>query len=104
MYRTLQARLSARLRELLQQQYGITLKTITIEAPPNVEFGEYAMTFCFELAKQLRKAPKKIAEEVIAALGTVDGFSGFEVAGAGYINARVDRAAAAMALASGGER
>src|SRR5271168_3409112 len=104
MYRTLQARLSTRLRELLKQQYDIALDTITIEAPPNVEFGEYAMTFCFELAKRLRKAPKKIAEEVIAALGTVEGFSGFEVAGAGYINARVDRAALAAALTANQEQ
>ncbi len=35
----------------------------------------------------------------MAALGAVEGFAGFEVAGAGYINARLDRAAAVRVLA-----
>src|SRR5262249_4327374 len=42
--------------------------------------------------------PRKIAEEIVAALGTVPGFEKFEVAGAGYINARLDREAAARTL------
>jgi arginyl-tRNA synthetase len=45
------------------------------------------------LARKLRKAPKVIAAEIVAALGHLDGFAGFEVAGAGYINAHLDRAA-----------
>ena len=35
-----------------------------------------------------------VAEEVVAALPPLEGISGFEVAGSGYINARVDRAPA----------
>ena len=35
-----------------------------------------------------------IAQEIVAALGSVEGFARFEVAGAGYINAFLDRAAA----------
>jgi arginyl-tRNA synthetase len=49
----------------------------------------------FELARKLRKAPKVIAQEIVAALGSIDGFAGFEVAGAGYINGRLDRTAGA---------
>ncbi|MGH9588804.1 MAG: arginine--tRNA ligase, partial [Terracidiphilus sp.] len=55
----------------------------------------------FELARKLRKAPRVIAQEVVAALGAVEGFAGFETAGAGYINARLDRAAAVRTGASG---
>jgi len=69
-----------------------------IEQPPNVRFGEYALPLAFELAKKLRKAPRKIAEEVVEGLGAVEGFEKFEVAGAGYINARVNRAALALAV------
>ena len=56
------------------------------------------MPVALQLARTLRKAPRKIAEEIVAALGTVEGFAAFEVAGAGYINARLDRAAAVRSL------
>jgi arginyl-tRNA synthetase len=61
--------------------------------------GEFAMPFPFELAKQLRKAPRKIAEEVVAEMAAPEGFEKFEVAGAGYINARLKRDQAARQLA-----
>ena len=35
-----------------------------------------------------------IAQEIVAALGTAEGFASFEIAGAGYINARLDRVVA----------
>jgi len=66
-----------------------------------VEMGEFAMPFPFELAKQLRKAPRKIAEEAVAEMPIPDGFEKLEVAGAGYINARLKRDEAARALAAG---
>ncbi len=65
--------------------------------------GDYALPLAFELARTLRKAPRKIAEEIVAAIGTVPGFSSFEVAGAGYINCRLDRAEAAKEIASADE-
>ena len=98
MYLYFQRLLTDRVRHFLQQQYGLDLPTIVIEQPPKVEFGEYALPLSFELAKRLRKAPRKIAEEIVAGLGKVDGFDRLEVAGAGYINARLSRAEAATAL------
>ena len=71
-----------------------------VEQPPKIEFGEYALPVAFELARKLRKAPRKIADEIVAGIGAVDGIEKFEVAGAGYINVRVNRAAAAAALAA----
>ncbi|MBV9342625.1 MAG: arginine--tRNA ligase, partial [Acidobacteria bacterium] len=53
----------------------------------------------FELAKKLRNSPRKIAEEIVVGVGPIEGFRRLEVAGAGYINAHVDRAAVALALA-----
>ncbi len=100
MYRFLQRRLSDHIRNFLREKYDIDLPRIVIEQPPKVEMGEYALPFSFELAKKLRKAPRKIAEEVVAALPPLEGISGFEVAGSGYINARVDRAALAADLMS----
>jgi arginyl-tRNA synthetase len=103
-----QKRLAAQLRVTLQTLYGIEPAAlaalhIAVEQPPELRFGEYALPVALQLARTLRKAPRMIAEEIVAALGTVEGFASFEVAGAGYINARLDRAAAVRLLAAGGE-
>ncbi len=79
------------------------LANIVVEQPPKVEMGEYALPFSFELAKKLRKPPRKIAEEIAAAMPRLDGFGAWEVAGAGYINAKLDRAAVARQVAKGSE-
>src|SRR5258708_878236 len=98
LYRQLERRLAQHMREFLCRSYGLELEKVVIEQPPNVQFGEYAMPLAFELAKKLRKAPRKIAEEIVGGIGPIEGFEKLEVAGAGYINARVDRAALAAAI------
>ncbi len=101
MYRHLQRRLADAVRDFLRGAYSLELDPIVIEQPPKVELGEYALPLAFELAKKLRKPPRKIAEEIVAGLGAVEGFAKLEVAGAGYLNARVNRATMAAALAAG---
>jgi len=50
--------------KLLKKQ----LKTIPeLEIPPDPKLGDYAMP-CFTLAKELKKAPNKIAEELVTKL------------------------------------
>ncbi len=98
MYLELQQQLIQRVRDFLKRQYDLEVARIVVDQPPNVGLGEYALPLSFELAKTLRKAPRKIAEEIVAGLGTVPGFEKFEVAGTGYINARVDREQAAHLL------
>jgi arginyl-tRNA synthetase len=95
-----QKQLAAHVRNFLKSKYDLDVPTVVIDAPPKVEMGEFAMPFSFEMAKQLRKAPRKIAEEVVAEMPIPDGFEKFEVAGAGYINARLKRDQAAHALAA----
>jgi len=99
-YLELQKKLAARLREVLQANYSIAVESIPLEIPPDLEFGELATPIAFELARNLRKAPKIIAQEIVAAIGPLPGFASFEVAGAGYINARLDRAAGARSTAA----
>jgi arginyl-tRNA synthetase len=96
MYQELQTRLLERLRDYLRAQ-GVADVPIAVEQPPSVAMGEYAIPV-FPLAKVLRKPPKKIAEEIVAGLGNVPGFARFEVAGAGYINAKLDRGVAALEI------
>jgi arginyl-tRNA synthetase len=100
LYRYLERRLVEHLREFLRRAYDLEIANIVVEQPPKIEFGEYALPLAFELAKKLRKAPRKIAEEIVAGVGAIPGFEKFEVAGAGYINVRVSRAELAAALAA----
>jgi arginyl-tRNA synthetase len=90
--------LAARVREFLRDKYQLELTNIVIEQPPKVEMGEFALPLSFELAKKLRKAPRKIAEEFVADFPLPAGFEKLEVAGAGYINARLKRDVAAQEL------
>ena len=100
MYRHLEDRLAQHVREFLQRTYGLDVAKIVIEQPPRVELGEYALPLAFELAKKLRKAPRKIAEELVSGIGPIEGFEKLELAGAGYINARVKRDEVAAAMAA----
>ena len=103
MYRYLERRLARHVRDFLRRSYDLDLPNIVIEQPPKVEFGEYALPLAFELAKKLRKAPRKIAEEIVGGIGPIEGFEKLEVAGAGYINARLERESLASALAADGK-
>ena len=103
MYLELQKRLEQHLRAVLAEKYNLQIETIPMEIPPELKFGELATPVAFELARKLRKAPKIIAQEIVAALGTVEGIASFELAGAGYINARLDRAAGVRMTAAAGE-
>jgi len=74
LYSYFQQLLASRVRSVLLENYHLELPTIVIEQPPKIELGEYALPLAFELAKSLRKPPRKAAEEVLASLGTIPGF------------------------------
>jgi arginyl-tRNA synthetase len=95
----LQKRLGRSIRAVLKEKYGLEIENIPLETPPDLRLGEIATPIALQLARTLRKAPKIIAQEIVTALGSLDGFAGFEVAGAGYINARLDRPAAIRLVA-----
>jgi arginyl-tRNA synthetase len=84
----------------IQVRYGIDL-AVNIEQPRQSDFGEIAVPAAFQLAKQLRQAPKKIAAELAAEIGPIPGVAALEVAGNGYINIRLDRGAYAADLMRG---
>jgi arginyl-tRNA synthetase len=81
----------------IQVHYGVDL-TVAIEQPRQSDFGEIAVPAAFQLAKLLRQPPKKIAAELAAEIGPIPGVAAIEVAGNGYINIRLDRAAYADLL------
>jgi arginyl-tRNA synthetase len=91
-YHTLEARIRNALREFIRQKYGAEARA-AIERPPKIELGEAASPVVFELARQLKRSPRQIAQEIAAALPPVEGVARWEVAGGGYLNAYFDRAA-----------
>jgi arginyl-tRNA synthetase len=76
----------------IQVRYGVDLAVI-IEQPRQSGFGEMAVPAAFQLARQLRQAPGKIAADLAAEIGPIPGVAALEVAGNGYLNIRLDRGA-----------
>ena len=95
----LEKRLADRLRAVLKEKYSLVVASVPLETPPDLHLGEIATPIALQLARTLRKAPKIIAQEIVAALGPVEGFARFEATG-GYINAHLNRAASARDVAS----
>jgi arginyl-tRNA synthetase len=89
----IQARIKDSLRTAIRAAWNIDPPDVVLNQTPKVELGELATPICFELAKRLKKAPKAVAEELVAASGSIPGVRKTEIAGAGYINFYLDRAA-----------
>lgn len=66
----------------VRHAYGVEV-AVVVEQPREPQFGELAVPVAFGLAKQLRKPPRKIAEEIIAAMAPIPGVAKLEVAGGG---------------------
>ena len=98
MYRYLRERLVAAIVPFLFEKYRLGSVLFAVEETPRVELGEYALPLAFQLAKKLKKAPLRIAQEIVNEIGPIEGLEKLEVAGAGYINARVDRGRFAEAV------
>jgi arginyl-tRNA synthetase len=98
LYREFQHQLSLHLRSFLKEHFGIEAENIVLEQPPRIEFGEFATPLAFELAKKLRRAPRQIAQEIADQLPPLAGFQKPELAGAGYLNFKLDRSVAARQM------
>ena len=81
----------------LSQQLQIDAP-VHLEQPRDAKFGEFALPVAFQLARQLKQSPKAIAERLVQAIGPLPGVAAIEIAGNGYLNVRLDRAAYLQAL------
>ncbi len=100
MFQSIEKQLSQTFHAHIQARYGVDL-AVAIEQPRQSDFGEMAVPAAFQLAKQLRQAPKKIAAELVEEIGPIAGVAAMEVAGNGYLNIRLDRGAYGAALLRG---
>jgi arginyl-tRNA synthetase len=76
----------------------VELGDIVLERPKNREHGDWASNAAMKLAKGIGANPRELATEIAGRLEALEGIAGVEVAGPGFINIRLD-AAAAGALA-----
>ncbi|MDR6690584.1 arginyl-tRNA synthetase [Microbacterium sp. 1154] len=77
---------------------GITAADLPLERPKNRDHGDWASNAALKLSKIVGANPREFAAEIASGLEAVDGIASVEVAGPGFINIRLD-AAAAGALA-----
>ncbi|PZU47852.1 MAG: arginine--tRNA ligase [Microbacterium sp.] len=77
---------------------GLTAADLPLERPRNREHGDWASNAALKLGKAVGANPREFAQEIATALEATPGVASVEVAGPGFINIRLD-AAAAGALA-----
>ncbi len=79
------------LAQAIESAWDHSPPSIPLTYPPNAELGDLASPVCFELAATLRRSPRDIAAAVAAAFEPIGGIERIEVAGAGYLNAFLER-------------
>jgi arginyl-tRNA synthetase len=100
MFHSIEKHVASAFHAHILARYGLDL-AVAVEQPRQSDFGEMAVPVAFQLAKQLRQAPRKIAAELAAEIGPIEGVAAVEVAGNGYVNIRLDRGALGAALLRG---
>ncbi|GIJ28491.1 arginine--tRNA ligase [Micromonospora qiuiae] len=66
----------------------------TVERPRNPEHGDYAATLALQLSKKVGVPPRELAAALAAQLASTPGIKSVEIAGPGFLNIRLDAAAA----------
>jgi arginyl-tRNA synthetase len=102
MFHLLEKRIADAVAAHVQSLFNVEAPVQT-EQPKQTSFGEIALPAAFQLARQLKKAPRAIAQELSAALGTIEGVAAIEIAGNGYLNVRLDRGYFGAALLRGSD-
>jgi arginyl-tRNA synthetase len=92
LYLEIQKLLRAKFVEEVKAAFGLEVAEPALDSPPNLQMGDISLAACFELAKQLRQPPRRIAEQLASRLLPIEGVERVSVAGAGYLNFHLDRA------------
>jgi arginyl-tRNA synthetase len=98
LYLEIQGRIRQKYLETVRNTLNLEASDPVFDFPPRPELGDLSIAACFELAKKLRQPPRKIAEQLAGQLLPIDGVERVSVAGAGYVNFHLNRAALASAL------
>lgn len=74
---------------------GLTVADIALERPRNRDHGDWATSVALKQAKRVGMPPRVFAEELVAGIREIDGVAQVDIAGPGFLNIRLDAAAAA---------
>jgi arginyl-tRNA synthetase len=94
--------LSDWLQEAFQRAFGAAAADLRLQVVPatDTSFGDFQCNDAMALARQLRLAPRAIAQRIVDALAPVGAPAAAAVAGPGFINLTVDAAWLARQLAA----
>lgn len=98
MFDALKSEVQAAVEKACRSLWGVEPPRLVLETPPRVELGDLAIPAAFDLAKVLRRAPRKIAEELAPALELSPIVARRTVEGGGFVNLHLNRAQALAAL------
>jgi arginyl-tRNA synthetase len=70
--------------------------TTSVERPRNPEHGDYASTLALQLSKKVGVPPRELAGALAEELGRQPGIKSVEIAGPGFLNVRLEAAAAGV--------
>ena len=79
-------------------ELGLTVADVVLDRPRNRDHGDWASSIALKIAKPLGASPRDIATELASGLEALPDVASVDVAGPGFINIRLE-AAAAGALA-----
>ncbi len=88
----------------IEARYKVRYDSLTFGTPPKIELGELALPVAFELARKIKRPPREIAQELAGDARQIPGIGSVDVAGGGYLNFHVDRAAFILQLAESIDR
>ncbi len=100
MFHVFENRIRSAFATFIEARYGAGAQVLPGQ-PKQTSFGELDLSIAFQLARQLKRSPKAIAEEIVSGIGSIAGVSALEIAGNGYINVRLDRGVYGRAVLEG---
>ena len=73
---------------------------VTVERPRNPDHGDYATNLALQVGKKAGVNPRDLAGWLAAALADADGIASADVAGPGFVNLRIEKAAQGAIVAN----
>ncbi|WOF22131.1 arginine--tRNA ligase [Microbacterium betulae] len=77
-----------------EEPLALEAADLAFDRPKNRDHGDWASNVALKLAKPLGTSPRELAQEIADALAATDGVASVEVAGPGFVNIRLETAAA----------
>lgn len=95
-------RISGALAEAARELYDVEIAEPPVQDPPRPEMGDLASPLALQLAKQIGRNPREVAQALVEHLGGTDvpGVARWSLAGPGFLNIWLDRSAFLYELAA----